>query len=156
MESTRNSTGQFVKGVSGNPTGRPRKTYDKMRVPQHFATVMREVAAMTVPMKIDGEEVEVATTRAMLIQLRRTGLQGCFKSQKLFFELQRAALEEDVGRHSLIREAYLEIERLREENATLKSRLPRGNVIHVPPRPGMGMSPAVRPKEPEAETDNYS
>ena len=66
-------SGQFPKGKSGNPSGRPRGT-------KNFATDVEEILNTKVKVQENGKSVKVSSQKATLMRLREKALNGDARS----------------------------------------------------------------------------
>ena len=73
-------SGQFSKGKSGNPKGRPRGT-------KNLATDVEEVLTTKVKVQENGKSVKVSSQKAMLMRLREMALNGHVRSIALLLTL---------------------------------------------------------------------
>lgn len=119
----RDRKGQFRKGVSGNPRGRPTKRQTTHRTPAGYRATLLEVGAMPVPYvdRETGESGEMSLVRANMLALGRKGAGGHAPSAKAFlekhFEAARVNGELTQLHRYLLEEnsrLELEVERLRE------------------------------------------
>lgn len=92
-------SGQFQKGLSGNPRGRPRKRRDEPALPDHRAPTLQEVFRAEINREIPITDhcgrhtitMKQAVTRAMAM----TGIKGGVLAQRSFLELT----EKEEERH---------------------------------------------------------
>ena len=130
----RKHNGQFEKGRSGNPRGRPSKRQTTHRTPAGYRVAMLEVAAMPVSMidRETGEPIEISLLKANMLALGRKGAAGHAPSAKAFLEKHYEA----AGVHGELTQLH---RYLMEENARLElqveqllAKLPKGGgVVHA-------------------------
>lgn len=111
----RNTKGQFEKGRSGNPNGRPSKRQTTHRTPAGYRATMLEVAAMPVPTvdRATGEVGEISLLRANMMALGKKGASGHAPSAKAFLEKHFEA----AGVHGELTQLH---RHLLEENSRLE------------------------------------
>jgi hypothetical protein len=117
------STGQFKKGKSGNPGGRPRKSQNTtarrtrlsdMRTPSY----LEEEAYREITLRENGVPITLSALQAVLRSLATEGIKGKRLSQKLFFELVTAAEE---AQHKQKIDYYIHLEGLKRNGERLIS-----------------------------------
>ena len=132
----RNDKGQFEKGRSGNPRGRPSQKQTTHRTPAGYRATMLEVAAMPVAVvdRETGEVGEVSLLRANMIALGRKGAGGHAASAKLFLEKNFEAAGVHGELTQLHRYLMEENSRLELQVEQLQARLPQGvgGVYEIP------------------------
>ena len=132
----RNDKGQFEKGRSGNPRGRPSQKQTTHRTPAGYRATMLEVAAMPVAFvdRETGEGGEVSLLRANMMALGRKGAGGHAPSAKLFLEKNFEAAGVHGELTQMHRYLLEENSRLELQVEQLQARLPQGvgGVLVVP------------------------
>ena len=132
----RNDKGQFEKGRSGNPRGRPSQKQTTHRTPAGYRATMLEVAAMPVAFvdRETGEVGEVSLLRANMMALGRKGAGGHAPSAKLFLEKNFEAAGVHGELTQMHRYLLEENSRLELQVEQLQARLPQGvgGVLVVP------------------------
>lgn len=76
--------GQFKKGHSGNPRGRPKRT-------RAIDSIVNEVLGQKMWVTIDGHRKRVAVEVALLLRLREQGLKGDLRAIRILLELKRSS-----------------------------------------------------------------
>lgn len=86
-ETKRNAHGRFVKGLSGNPAGRPKA--DPSRKPESdYGELINKVAlAKVTRTNADGRQETITRYEALLEKLWAKGVKGDVKAAQQFFEL---------------------------------------------------------------------
>ena len=86
--------GQFKKGVSGNPSGRPKKP------PEIGSAVMRELES---PLRItvNGKEIVIKKREGVAKQLVNKSLSGHLASTRMVLDLQQQGLEREAEQQRL-------------------------------------------------------
>lgn len=130
----RKENGQFGKGRSGNPSGRPRKLGRSRSTPGYRADVL-EVGRMMVSTtnRETGEVEEISMVKAAMMALGRKALSGHAPSAKAFLDKYAEAARINGELTELHFGLLSETARLELENEKLRSMLPqqRGGVVEV-------------------------
>lgn len=94
--------GQFRKGRSGNPRGRPRGKKNRRRAHDDYQaySVFLEQAQRLVKIKEDGEVRSVGRHQAIVQSLMTTALKGDFRAQKVVVETYEKAAAEVASKRT--------------------------------------------------------
>jgi hypothetical protein len=160
MEADRDTRGQFVKGVSGNPKGRPRKLEHRHRYPDANRATAFEVAEHMVSyIDRDGTPAEMTAYQAILMSQVRKAMTGHTPSARLLmghFE-KAAAIHSELTQ--MQRQLFMENLELREQLETYRELYPpvTHGVVHKLPDGTVTSDPRLaREKQVEAERDRLA
>lgn len=137
-DSERNANGQFAKGHTGNPNGRPPKVVPRHRLPHVNRRTIFEVAEMRVPMRSkDGTDLgEVSIYRGVMLALGQKAMEGNIAAQRLFLQHVNEAASVHGPLMQYTASLMKDNDRLREDIDTLRAIFPKfdgtGTVIMQP------------------------
>jgi len=100
-------SGQFRKGVSGNPMGRPKGAKNRPRPESdQLRAMIRREAYRPVKIRVDGAELTMPLAQAALRSLGTAALSGETRALAIFLKMLSAgAAEEDAVMEELLEEA---------------------------------------------------
>lgn len=97
----RNAKGQFVRGSSGNPGGRP-PTRRRLGVPNQILRDVIELAEQVVEINGPNGKRKITKGELMVESLYAGALKGKVGSQRLFLDWMKLAYAERMERHPII------------------------------------------------------
>jgi len=128
----RKANGQFSKGVSGNPNGRPRRREPDHSLPAANRRAIFEIANTPVEVTIRGKKVTKTLYEATMLHLGKAAAHGDLQAGKLFARYVHDAAREDLTmRLSNLRHREY-VEGLETELDELRRRSGRHGVVVVP------------------------
>lgn len=100
-------SGQFRKGVSGNPKGKLKGTKNRPRPEsERLRALMRREAYRPVKLRVDGTEITMPLAQAALRSLGTSALKGETRALAIFLKMLHAgAVEDDAVMEELLEEA---------------------------------------------------
>ncbi|MBK1871217.1 DUF5681 domain-containing protein [Aestuariivirga sp. YIM B02566] len=100
-------SGQFRKGVSGNPKGKPKGAKNRPRAEsEQLRALIRREAYRPVKVRIDGTELTMPLAQAALRSLGTAALSGETRALAIFLKILSAgAAEEDAVMEEILEEA---------------------------------------------------
>lgn len=100
-------SGQFRRGVSGNPRGKPKGTKNRPRPEsEQLRALIRREAYRPVKVRVDGAELTMPLAQAALRSLGAAALKGETRALAIFLKILHAgAAEEDAVMEELLEEA---------------------------------------------------
>jgi hypothetical protein len=131
LDESRRSNGQFPKGKSGNPKGRPRKKI-RHSIPDPNRRAIFRIAERVVPVTINGKTEELTLFEASVFQLGLQGAKGDKSAAKLFVEAVNRAAKENGDNHEFTRMLLQEVNDQRKVVEELVAERLRSGVIINP------------------------
>ena len=131
--------GQFKKGRSGNPRGRPPKARSLVLAQDPIAEMILKEAARLIPVKQDGQTIQMPTSQVLARSILLNGAKGTMRQQKLAYELiqnAEAAARKTTQEHFDTYQMYQETWPSRFEEALRRgdpepNKLPHPSQLHL-------------------------
>jgi hypothetical protein len=95
-------TARFKPGTSGNPSGRPKGSKNRMPTPDELSRMVFDEALRLVPVKEHGKVKSMQTARAITRSVNHKAANGDVRAQKLAFDQMIAAQDKLSANHDQV------------------------------------------------------
>lgn len=111
---------RFVKGQSGNPSGRPRKKLNQRSIRKRISgNIVMEILEMKQNIRLNGIDQEVSVLQSILLSIAKSAAAGKPSAQRLVMQLYHSASEEINEFEALLVKKYSELGRSQLESEDL-------------------------------------